>query len=152
MEWSFWVKGLRRTHLFRHWSWQVMQQWEKQIMWNHTQSNLTDTKIGCDGLKALCEALKANTTITALDLQCLEIMWKHNSPCCVYHFYEADNTISRPQATILADMLRTNSTLTELYLGSENTISSGFMNSAVHAIYLLHSTLPAIPDRIPSQH
>ena len=40
-------------------------------MHNH-KNNWTDNKIGCDGLKALCEALKVNTTITKLDLRGLD--------------------------------------------------------------------------------
>ena len=58
--------------------------------------------------------------------------WKHHGSCCVHHFCYPDNPISTPQVTILADMLKANTTLTELYLGSENTISSGFINAPVH--------------------
>ena len=98
---------------------------EEQSHAQSHKSNWTDNKIGCDGLRVLCEALKVNTTITKLDLRGLDKK-QVETPWLLLcsSFCDADNPISTPQATVLADMLGGNTTLTELYLGSENTISS----------------------------
>ena len=84
----------------------------------------TDNKIGEIGTASLSELLESNTTLKKLDL-CSEYRRKtHKRHPSTHHsvflFSSTDNEIGERGATSLSESLKSNTTLTELILGSED--------------------------------
>jgi len=78
-----------------------------------------DNRIGDDGARALAEALKANSTLTTLDLNraCCLIPPSVVVICYIRMIYGClDNSIGDNGARALAEALKANSTLTNLDL------------------------------------
>ena len=71
----------------------------------------------------MSEALKSNTTLTALDLRCEERRHKRH-PSAIHSFSflfaSTDNNVGDTGATSLCEALKSNTTLTTLYLGGED--------------------------------
>ena len=83
----------------------------------------TGNQIGVEGARALSDALKTNTTLTVLGLGGeQQDTRKHNKRArqAQWHVeWLEDNKIDVEGARALCDALKTNTTLTELSLGSE---------------------------------
>ena len=78
--------------------------------------------IGDTEAKSLSEALKSNTALTELDLRCEDKrndtqMASINNPLFSILVKSTDNNIGERGAKSLSDALKSNTTLTKLYLG-----------------------------------
>ena len=85
----------------------------------------TDSKIGDKGATSLSESLKSNTTLTELDLFCEDRRKTHKWHPSTIHFVSflftsTANSIGDTGATSLSESLKSNTTLTELKLWSED--------------------------------
>jgi hypothetical protein len=82
-------------------------------------------EIGCTGVTSLSEALKSNTTLTKLNLNCEDKRKKTHKrhPSTIYPFsllfISTVNNIEYIGATALSEALKSNTTLTKLCLESE---------------------------------
>ena len=85
----------------------------------------TDNKIGYTGATSLSESLKSNTTLTELDLSREDKIKKtyKRHPLTIHSsflFNSTDNEIGYTGATSLSESLKSNTTLTALYLSGED--------------------------------
>ena len=85
------------------------------------QSN-TGNKIGESGVRALSKALKANTTLATLDLECEQEESDEDGLIAIIannKHKQAGNKIGTEGARALSDALKTNTTLQSLNLSCE---------------------------------
>ena len=85
----------------------------------------TDNEIGDTGATSLSDALKSNTTLTQINLECEDKrnntqMASINNPLFSIHINSTGNGIGETGTTALSEVLKLNTTLTELYLSSEH--------------------------------
>ena len=85
----------------------------------------TDNDIGDTGVTSLSEALKLNTTLTELNLSGKDKRKKTqktsiNTSLFSFLCTTTDNNIGERGATSLSEVLKSNTTLTQLYLGGED--------------------------------
>jgi hypothetical protein len=73
----------------------------------------------------LSEALKSNTSLTALDL--------YSKACCFISFSRnTDNNVGSEGVTKLSEVLKSNTSLTKLNLGG-NRLTTSFHSNSVHS-------------------
>lgn len=74
--------------------------------------------MGSEGIPSLIQALKSNTTLTKLDLGREENVIihreRHSSFQSIFHYKSTDNQVNASMATQLSEVLKTNTTLTQL--------------------------------------
>ena len=84
----------------------------------------TGNSIEDAGVTSLSESLKSNTTLTELDLSCT-YKKRHTQMASIYNplfsflITSTDNKIGNTGATSLSEALKSNTTITELYLSGE---------------------------------
>ena len=111
--------------------------------------NYSENNIGDIGAKSLSDALKTNTTLIGLNLSCehkrkekkkkkTQIGTINNSLSSVF-IQSSDNELGDTGATSLIDALKSNTTLTELYLDGEdkrNNTQMASINNSLFSIFI----------------
>lgn len=100
-----------------------------------TELWLYNNRITCQGLQILVESFKNNSTLKTLDLSSNQISDRSirllstvllpEEKCSLKSLNLSNNFISNQGAKYLSEMLRTNTTLTELWLGNNDIGSEG---------------------------
>ena len=102
----------------------------------------TDSKIGDTGATSLSDALRLNTTLTQLDLSCEDKrnntqMTPINNPLFFILIKSTGSDIGDKGATSFSDALKSNTTLTVLFLNSERKRNN--TNGIHQTLYCFHS-------------
>ena len=112
----------------------------------------TDNEIGDRGATSLSEALKSNTTLTKLDLSGENKKKTHKRHPLTNHsflflFTSTDNNIGGTGATSLSELLKSNTTLTELNLSGEDKRNAKDIHQPITLLFLLSLTDNYIGER-----
>ena len=103
-----------------------LKQWSTQLV----EQTQTVNDIGDEGARGLSDALKVNTTLTTLNLECeqewwslsgLDVMDSNNEAHNLLNKHKAGNRIGDEGAGALSDALKVNRALATLNLASEQT-------------------------------